>query len=75
MTEFERSTGRRLGRPDEEARSLGATHAVRIAKVQTWLAPSAKSPSDKIMKERLKGLLASWQRCAFKLALIMSPPE
>jgi hypothetical protein len=30
-----------------------------MAKVQAWLASSAKSPSDKIMKERLKGLLAS----------------
>ena len=42
-----------------EARSPGVTHTVSMAKVQTWLASSAKSPDDKIMKERLKGLLAS----------------
>ena len=42
-----------------EARSPGVTHTVSIAKVQTWLQSSAKSPADKIMKERLKGLLAS----------------
>jgi hypothetical protein len=32
---------------------------VSVAKVQDWLRSSAKNPSDKIMKERLKGLLAS----------------
>ena len=42
-----------------EARSPAVTHLVSMAKVQTWLQSSAKSPSDKIMKERLKGLLAS----------------
>ena len=42
-----------------EARSPGVTHTLTMAKVQAWLASSAKSPSDKIMKERLKGLLAS----------------
>jgi hypothetical protein len=30
-----------------------------LAKVRDWLESSAKSPSDNIMKERLKGLLAS----------------
>jgi hypothetical protein len=30
-----------------------------LTKVRDWLASSAKSPKDKIMKERLKGLLAS----------------
>jgi len=35
------------------------THRVSMAKVQDWLRSSAKSPSDKIMKERLKGLVAS----------------
>jgi len=44
---------------DVEARSPNVTHTVSMAKVQAWLASSAKSPSDKIMKERLKGLLAS----------------
>jgi hypothetical protein len=42
-----------------EARSPGVTHTVNMAKVQDWLRSSAKSPSDKIMKERLKRLLAS----------------
>ena len=42
-----------------EARSPSVTHTVSMAKVQDWLRSSAKSPSDKIMKERLKGLLAS----------------
>jgi len=44
---------------DVEARSPSVTHTVSMAKVQAWLASSAKSPSDKIVKERLKGLLAS----------------
>ncbi len=44
---------------DVEARSPGVIQTVSIAKVQAWLASSAKTPSDKIMKERLKGLLAS----------------
>jgi hypothetical protein len=44
---------------DVEAKSPGLTHTVSMSKVQTWLVSSAKSPSDKIMKERLKGLLAS----------------
>jgi hypothetical protein len=35
------------------------THTLSMGKVRTWLQSSAKSPSDKIMKERLKGLLAS----------------
>ena len=43
---------------DVEARSPGVTHMVSMAKVQAWLASSAKSPSDKIMKDRLKGFLA-----------------
>jgi hypothetical protein len=42
-----------------EAKSPSVTHTVSMAKVQDWLRSSAKSPSDKIMKERLKGLLAS----------------
>src|SRR5258706_8823786 len=36
-----------------EARSPGVTHIVSIAKVQEWLASSAKSPSDKIMIARV----------------------
>ena len=42
-----------------EARSPSVTHTVNMTKVQAWLRSSAKNPSDKIMKERLKGLLAS----------------
>ena len=40
-----------------------------MAKVQDWLRSSATSPSDKIMKERLKGLLASWARSGLKITL------
>jgi hypothetical protein len=42
-----------------EAKSPSVTHTVSVAKVQDWLRSSAKSPSDKSVKERLKGLLAS----------------
>ena len=42
-----------------EARSPGVTHSVSMAKVKNWLAASAKSPREKILKERLKGLMAS----------------
>ncbi len=44
---------------DVEARSPSVTHTVSLAKVQDWLRSSAKSPSDKMVKERLKELLAS----------------
>jgi len=44
---------------DVEARSLSVTHTVSVAKVQDSLQSSAKSPSDKIMKKRLKALLGS----------------
>jgi hypothetical protein len=42
-----------------EARSPAVTHTVSLGKLRTWLQSSAKSPSDKILKERLKGMLAS----------------
>src|ERR1700692_4653906 len=42
-----------------EAKSPRVTHTASIAKVQDGLRSSAKSPSDRIMKERLKGMLAS----------------
>jgi hypothetical protein len=42
-----------------EARNPSVTHAVSMAKVQNWLQSSAKGPRDNIVKERLKGLLAS----------------
>jgi hypothetical protein len=35
------------------------THTVRMSKVQDWLNGASRSPNDKIMKERLKALLAS----------------
>jgi hypothetical protein len=44
---------------DVEARSPSVKHTVALAKVQDWLQSSAKSPKDKLVKERLKGLLAS----------------
>ena len=40
-----------------EARTPGVTYTVSMARVQATSSP--KSPSDKIVKERLKGLLAS----------------
>jgi hypothetical protein len=42
-----------------EARSPAVTHTVSLGKLRTWLLSSAKSPSYKILKERLKGMLAS----------------
>jgi hypothetical protein len=42
-----------------EARSPAVTHTVSMAKVRDWLGASAKSPREKIMKERLKGMMAS----------------
>jgi hypothetical protein len=42
-----------------EARSPGVTHTVSMAKVPDWLGAAAKSPREKIMKERLKGMMAS----------------
>lgn len=44
-----------------EARSPSVKHTVSLDKLRNWLRSRAKSPSDKIMimKERLKGLLAS----------------
>jgi hypothetical protein len=42
-----------------EAKSPSVTHTVGRAKIEDWLESSAKSPRDKIMKDRLKGLLGS----------------
>jgi hypothetical protein len=42
-----------------EARSPSVTHTVRISKVEVWLESASKGPSEKLAKERLKGLLAS----------------
>lgn len=42
-----------------EARSPSVTHTVRMAKVQDWLNGAAKSPNEKLVKERLKGPRAS----------------
>lgn len=42
-----------------EARSPSVTHTVRMAKVQDWLSSASKSPREKLVKERLKGMLAS----------------
>jgi hypothetical protein len=38
--------------PEEE-------HTVSVAKLRSWLEGGAKSPNQKVEKERLKGLLAS----------------
>jgi hypothetical protein len=42
-----------------EARSPSVTDTVSMRKVQDWLNGGAKSPSEKIIKDRLKGLMAS----------------
>ncbi|MFZ3342954.1 MAG: hypothetical protein WA213_18875 [Terriglobales bacterium] len=42
-----------------EARSPAVTHTVSVAKVRDWLGASAKSPREKIIKDRLKGMMAS----------------
>jgi hypothetical protein len=42
-----------------EARSPGVTHKVSMMKIENWLQSSAKSPSDRLLKERLKDLLAT----------------
>jgi hypothetical protein len=42
-----------------EARSPAVMHTVTMRKVEDWLQSSAKSPADRIMKERLKGMMAS----------------
>jgi hypothetical protein len=43
---------------DVEARSPSVRHTVSMAKIQDWLESSAKSPAEKVTKDRLKGLLA-----------------
>lgn len=40
-----------------EARSPGVKHSVSMGKVRDWLESSAKSPSDRLLKEKLKALL------------------
>jgi hypothetical protein len=38
--------------------SPSVTHTVTVKKVREWLEGGAKSPNEKVTKERLKGLLA-----------------
>jgi hypothetical protein len=42
-----------------EARSPSVKHTVSLGKIRTWLQSSAKSPSDKMLKERVKGMMAT----------------
>ena len=42
-----------------EVKSPGVAHEVMMNKVREWLNGACKSPSDKVTKDRLKGLLAS----------------
>lgn len=42
-----------------EVRSPSVTHEVTMRKVREWLEGACKSPNDKLVKERLKGVLAS----------------
>ena len=41
-----------------EIRRASVVHSVPMRKVREWLEGACKSPSEKMMKERLKGLLA-----------------
>ena len=51
-------------RLEVEVRGPSVVHTVTLAKVQEWLEGACKSPSEKVVKERLKGLLvpARWNR-------------
>jgi hypothetical protein len=42
-----------------EARSPAVTHTVSMRKVEDWLRGGARSPSERLLKDRLKGLLGS----------------
>ncbi len=42
-----------------EAKSPSVTHTVSISKVEEWLNGVARSPREKVTKDRLRGLLAS----------------
>lgn len=42
-----------------EIRRASIVHPVPMRKVREWLNGACKSPSEKVVKERLKGLLAS----------------
>jgi hypothetical protein len=41
-----------------EARSPSVTHTVSMRKMQEWLSGACKSPSEKVVKERLKEMMA-----------------
>jgi hypothetical protein len=41
-----------------EARSPAVTHTVSMAKMQEWLNGASKSPNEKLVKERLKRMMA-----------------
>ena len=45
-----------------EVAGPSVTHTLTPARVQEWLQSSAKSPKDRITKERLKGLLSQAQK-------------
>jgi hypothetical protein len=42
-----------------EARSPSVTHTVSMRKVHEWLEAASKSPNEKLVKERLKRMMAS----------------
>jgi len=41
-----------------EARGPSVTHTVTMRRVSEWLEGACKSPSERLVKERLKGLLS-----------------
>jgi hypothetical protein len=42
-----------------EVRNPAVTQTVSMRKIEDWLRSSAKRPADRLMKERLKGMIAS----------------
>ena len=42
-----------------EARSPAVTHTVSMGKVEDWVNGGAKSPRERLLKERLKGLMGA----------------
>jgi hypothetical protein len=44
---------------DIEVKAPAVTHSVKLNQVQAWVNGVAKSPADKILKDRLKDLLSA----------------
>ena len=44
---------------DIEVKAPAVTHSVKLNRVQAWVNGVAKSPADKVLKDRLKDLLSA----------------